>query len=88
MALQNSDIEQLTIHVAEHVKLHLAEWLGEKSLGKPIPLYEIEMRERIVRVEEELRHQRELMQFGFAQMDKRFEEMIGLSNKRFEQMEK
>ena len=29
----------------------------------------------MIRVEEELKHQRELMQQGFAMMDKRFEEM-------------
>ena len=46
--------------------------------------YELEIRERIVRVEEELKHQRELMMDGFKQMDKRFEQM----DKRFEQMDK
>ncbi|SDX50242.1 hypothetical protein [Thiocapsa roseopersicina] len=30
----------------------------------------------MVRVEEELKHQRELMRQGFEQMDKRFDEMI------------
>jgi hypothetical protein len=34
--------------------------------------YELELRERIVRVEEELKHQRELMLEGFKQIDKRF----------------
>lgn len=46
--------------------------------------YELELRERIVRVEEELRHQRELMLEGFKQMDKRFEQI----DKRFEQADK
>lgn len=46
--------------------------------------YELELRERIVRVEEELKHQRELMLEGFKQMEKRFEQI----DKRFEQMEK
>ena len=40
--------------------------------------------ERILRVEEGLKHQRELMQQGFAMMDKRFEAM----DKRFEDMQK
>jgi len=38
------------------------------------------MRERIVRVEEELKHQRELMRQGFELMNQRFEDM----NKRFD----
>lgn len=46
--------------------------------------YELEIRERIVRVEEELKHQRELMLEGFKQMEKRFEQM----EKRFEQIDK
>ena len=37
----------------------------------------------MVRVEEELKHQRELMREGFAQMDKRFEQV----DKRFESVQ-
>ena len=43
--------------------------------------YELDLRERTIRVEEELRHQRELMTDGFKQMDKRFEQI----DKRFDQ---
>ncbi|QEP42895.1 hypothetical protein D5085_07015 [Ectothiorhodospiraceae bacterium BW-2] len=43
--------------------------------------YELELRERTIRVEEELKHQRELMQQGFAQMERRFEQV----DKRFEE---
>ncbi len=46
--------------------------------------YELELRERIVRVEEELKHQRALMLEGFKQMEKRFEQI----DKRFEQVDK
>ncbi len=46
--------------------------------------YEIDLRERTIRVEEELKHQRELMLEGFKRMDERFEQV----DKRFEQMEK
>lgn len=46
--------------------------------------YELELRERIVRVEEELKHQRALMLEGFKQMDKRFEQI----EKRFEQIDR
>ena len=38
----------------------------------------------MVRVEEELKHQRELMREGFERMDKRFEQV----DKRFEQVDK
>jgi hypothetical protein len=57
----------------QFIKDHLGEWLAEQSLGKPPAVYEIELRERMVRVEEELKHQRELMREGFARMDERFE---------------
>ena len=67
MALAKEDIQ--------FIKDHLGEWLAEQSLGKPPAVYEIELRERMVRVEEELKHQRELMREGFAQMEKRFEQV-------------
>ena len=76
MALAEEDIQ--------FIKDHLGEWLAEQSLGKPPAVYEIELRERMVRVEEELRHQRELMREGFAQIEKRFEQI----DKRFEQIDK
>jgi len=56
-----------------YIKEHLGEWLAEKSLGKPPAVYEIELRERLVRIEEELKHQRELIKTILEQMDKRFE---------------
>ena len=46
--------------------------------------YELELRERTIRVEEELKHQRELMSEGFKQMERRFEQV----DKRFEQVDK
>lgn len=76
MALAQEDID--------FIKRHLGEWLAEQSLGKPPAVYEIELRERMVRVEEELKHQRELMRQGFGQMEKRFEQV----DKRFEQVDK
>jgi len=44
------------------IKTHIGEWLAEQSLGKPSAVYEIELRERMVHIEEELKHQRELSQ--------------------------
>lgn len=46
--------------------------------------YELDLRERTVRVEEELKHQRELMIGGFKRMDERFEQV----DKRFDQIVK
>jgi len=59
----------------EFIKAHFGEWLAEQSLGKPPAVYEIEPRERMVRVEEELKHQRELIRQGFDLMEKRFEQI-------------
>ena len=64
MALAQEDIE--------FIKKNLGNWLAEQSLGKPQVVYEIELRERMVRVEEELKHQRELMRQGFEMMERRF----------------
>jgi chromosome segregation ATPase len=80
MALAQEDIQ--------FIKDHLGEWLAERSLGKPPAVYEIELRERMVRVEEELRHQRELMREGFAQMDQRHQELRLDMAARFEQVDK
>jgi predicted RNase H-like nuclease (RuvC/YqgF family) len=79
----------------QFIKEHLGEWLAEQSLGKPPAVYEIELRERMVRVEEELKHQRELiksilerMEKGFDAMDKRFETIQLDMDKRFEAVDK
>ncbi|MCF7979854.1 hypothetical protein U5801_25850 [Lamprobacter modestohalophilus] len=91
MALAQQDLEQ----IGEYVKDHISDWIAEQSLGKPPVVYEIELRERMVRVEEELKTQRELMREGFntmrtemnlrfEQVDKRFEQV----DKRFEQVDK
>jgi len=66
-----------------YIKEHLGEWLAEQSLGKPPVVYEIELRERMVRIEEELKHQRELIKNILEQMDKRFEAV----DRRFEAMQ-
>jgi hypothetical protein len=73
----------LTQEDIEFIKTNMSDWLAEQSLGKPPAVYEIELRERMVRVEEELKHQRELMREGFVQMERRFEQI----DKRFEQVD-
>ncbi|MEA2060297.1 MAG: hypothetical protein U9P10_07295 [Thermodesulfobacteriota bacterium] len=70
--------------IGKYVRQHMGQWLGEQSLAQPPQVYEIELRERMVRVEEELKNQRELMKLGFDQMSKRFDQV----DKRFEQVDK
>lgn len=80
MALAREDIQ--------FIKNHLGEWLAEQSLGKPPAVYEIELRERMVRVEEELKHQRELIKTILVEMDKRFRAMQEGMDKRFDAVDK
>ena len=79
MPLGKKDFES----IENYLKENLPRLLAEQSLAKPPLVYEIELRERMVRVEEELKNQRELMKQGFEFMEKRFEYM----EKRFEYME-
>ena len=77
MALAQEDIEQIRLLI----KTALSE--TPETLNANVR-YELDLRERTIRVEEELKHQRELMLEGFKQMEKRFE----LVDKRFEQVDK
>jgi len=81
MALAQEDIEQIQELIKKSIE-------STPEVGNANVRYELDLRERTIRVEEELKHQRELMLTGFAQMDKRFEQMREESNKRFEQVEK
>ena len=73
------------------LKEHLAELLTSEGLSRPAKVYEIELRERLVRVEEAIKHQGELIQktldfmgVRFGAVDKRFEAV----DKRFEAVDK
>ncbi len=77
MALEQEDIEQIQDLIRKSI-------LSTPEVGNANVRYEMELRERTTRVEEELKHQRDLMITGFAQMEKRFE----LVDKRFEQVDK
>ena len=88
MALAQEDIEQIEALIRKSIA-------ATPEVGNANVRYELELRERTTRVEEELKHQRELMLTGFAQMekrfeqvDKRFEKMHAEFNKRFEQVDK
>ncbi len=77
MALAEEDLDQIRRLIREEVQAQTAPPQGWVR-------YDLELRERMVRVEEELKHQRELMEQGFQLMDKRFEQV----DKRFEQVDK
>jgi hypothetical protein len=59
--------------IGRYVRQNLPEWLQQLELPGRRE-WELQLTERIVRVEEELKAQRELMQQGFAENEKRFEE--------------
>ncbi|MDR4521470.1 MAG: hypothetical protein R3E36_12920 [Nitrosomonas sp.] len=82
MALAKEDIEEIKELIVAVIAERRPEMAGNNVR------YELEIRERIVRVEEELKHQRELMMEGFHRVDKRFEQLIGEMNARFAQVDK
>lgn len=86
MAMALKKEELLTI--GKYVQEHLTEWLHEQTYRSVDRIYSIELGERMVRVEEELKNQRELMKQGFDQNGKRMEMMQVTMDKRFEQMDK
>lgn len=84
MALKKEELRL----IGEYVQSHLTEWLPEQSYRSAERIYPIELGERMVRVEEELKNQRELMKQGFDQADRRMELMQINMDKRFEQVDK
>jgi hypothetical protein len=87
--------ETVTMPIAredmDFIKAQFEAWLTEMLPEQKPGVYDLELRTRMRKVEEELRHQRELMQQGFAMMEKRFElvdKRFELVDKRFEQVDK
>ena len=84
MALLEQDVRRIGEYVkpwiAETVRAALREMVPERSLGIDIPLLE-----RMVRVEEELKSQRELMTVRFEAMDRRFEDQRTSIDQRFDE---
>ena len=88
MSLAQEDIDQ----IQDLIKKFISE--SPETLNANVR-YELDLRERTIRVEEELKHQRELMLEGFKQVDKRFEQvdkrfeqLVEQMNKRFEQVDR
>ncbi|MDA3941884.1 MAG: hypothetical protein PF693_21655 [Spirochaetia bacterium] len=73
--------------IGEYVQEHLIEWLPEQTYPSANLTYTIDLAERIIRVEEELKNQRELMKQGFDQIDKRVDLQQKNMDKRFELMQ-
>jgi len=65
------------IEIVDYIKEHLPEWLDEYKASHSL---DISLQERMIRIEEELKHQRELMMQGFEMTNKRFEEISILSH--------
>ena len=81
--------------LTQFLKDHLVELLTREGLSRPAVVYEIELRERLVRVEEAIKHLGELLQktldfmdVRFNAMDKRFEDLRSDMNKRFEAVDR
>ena len=60
--------------IGNYVKSNLGLWMREIAPAS-LSDRDLELRERAIRVEESLAHQRELMQQGFDHMEKRFEQV-------------
>ncbi|HRZ25550.1 MAG TPA: hypothetical protein P5346_00800 [Spirochaetota bacterium] len=87
MALQDEDL----VKIGAYVQQRLPEWLAGMNYARTIYDRDMELRERIVRVEEELKNQRELLKQGFEQMDKRIDQVdkrIDQVDKRIDQLDK
>ena len=90
MELTKEQLEQIGSYIESNF-----DRFGAKSNVVQLRSYDIQLIERMTRIEEELRSQRDLilkqnetMQFGFAQMDKRFETMQKQMDSRFEAVQK
>ena len=83
MTLGDEELQKIGLYV----QFHLPEWF-ERSISAYKRDREIDLLERMVRVEEELKSQRELMKQGFETVDKRFESMQKQTDSRFESMDK
>ena len=86
MELTKEQLEQIGSYIESNF-----DRFGAKNNVVQMRSYDIQLIERMTRIEEELKTQRELflkqnetMQFGFTQMDKHFDQI----DKRFESMQK
>ena len=79
VALGERDLER----IGDYVRGHLGTWLGEVA---PLTVSVPQLLERAVRIEAELKSQRELMLTKFEASDRRFEDLTKRLDQRFEDM--
>ena len=84
MPLRAEDIER----IGDYIKPWIRELVGAIAPQPAVAGIDSQLFERMVRVEEELKLQRELMDERFRATDKRFDDLIAHSDKRFESMDK
>jgi len=76
------ELEEKTLEsIGQYVQKNLGAWLAEESSGLGLPVGVL--LERLIRLEEELKAQREVMNVRFEAMDKRFDDLIHHMDKRF-----
>ncbi len=80
MELGEKELEK----IGRYVQNHLGEWAKDSNILEFRTQREIDLLERMVRVEEGLKNIAEQMKKGFESMEKRFEQI----DKRFEQVDK
>ncbi|GAB6888845.1 hypothetical protein JCM13304A_23450 [Desulfothermus okinawensis JCM 13304] len=85
MQIESIDFNEFKPIIHDIVKEFLEEEKRKQKELPEIPRISIyELFERVVKIEEELKHQREMIRIILEQMDKRFEQI----DKRFEQIDK
>ncbi len=81
------ELEEKTLEsIGQYVRKNLGAWLAEAVPDRGLP--DSVFLERLIRIEEELKAQRNLMEVRFDAADKRFEDLIHTMDKRFEAVDK
>ena len=73
MALEQKDYKKIEAFMEDFLRENAGRILSEKSFVRPPQVYENELRERTVRVEEDLKNQRKFMKQDLEHIEKRFE---------------
>ena len=82
MELEEKPLES----IGQYVRKNLGVWLAEAGTDRGLP--DRVLLERLIRIEEELLAQRNLTETRFDAVDKRFEDLIHMMDKRFDAMDK
>ena len=88
MELSSEQKDYIGNFVSDFIRANLKVWIAENASVPVNNQQEMEIRERIIRVEESLDKHIELTKQGFDEMNKRFELLTGQMDKRFGDMDK